>query len=671
MLRRIAIGLLLAAPAVPAAPLSTAFTYQGELYDTGVPAEGSFDLRITPYADAGSPAALATPLIVQDVLVEAGTFTAKVDFGAGFFVGDAVYLEIAVRDAGSGDPNDFETLAPRQEITPAPYALKTAPGSVTDLEIAPDAVGNAQVQPDAITGPQIVDGSVQGADVDAASFDPTFWRVGGNTGAGGNVLGVSGSTRLRLQSPSGVEIGGSAFNNSTELTLRGNSGAVETNADLTLWPRGGQFFWNLSAVGTSELDSRFILHSVDADPFTSYVPRFTVTSSGTMLVGNNATSPHAGAFVFADASGGGIASTAANQFVVRAAGGVGVNTAPLSSEYELSIVGTSANATDDVQLALRPRAPDQNRGWALRASKQSGQTQLSFDYSSPSQGIVEQPQVTFSGLGAVGIGAAANAAHAGSFVFADASSTTPLATTAANQMLLRPSGGIGIHRPAGAGDELAIGPREGDPGESADFVLGAAGTVGNFRTSTTVAGAADTIGRYMIRNTTSGFANSPVFEIITEGAIRRLGLFRGRTDGTWVDPAFPIHVGDPLVANSGNGAHLTNGGVWTNGSSRTFKHAFTAIDAGDVLRRVLALDITRWRYTAESEGWHLGPIAEDFHAAFGLGTDERYIGTVDADGVALAAIQGLNARLEAENTALRESLASLAARLDALEQAPR
>jgi cell division protein FtsB len=52
-------------------------------------------------------------------------------------------------------------------------------------------------------------------------------------------------------------------------------------------------------------------------------------------------------------------------------------------------------------------------------------------------------------------------------------------------------------------------------------------------------------------------------------------------------------------------------------------------------------------------------MAEDFHAAFGLGKSAQQIATVDADGVALAAIQGLNAKLEAENAALREEMAAL------------
>ena len=100
-----------------------------------------------------------------------------------------------------------------------------------------------------------------------------------------------------------------------------------------------------------------------------------------------------------------------------------------------------------------------------------------------------------------------------------------------------------------------------------------------------------------------------------------------------------------------------------------------AIDVGDVLQRVLAMPITRWRYRNDTAAWHLGPVAEDFHAAFGLGESEQYIGTVDADGVALAAIQGLAARSEArasalqqENAQLRATLDALAARVAALEQ---
>ena len=72
---------------------------------------------------------------------------------------------------------------------------------------------------------------------------------------------------------------------------------------------------------------------------------------------------------------------------------------------------------------------------------------------------------------------------------------------------------------------------------------------------------------------------------------------------------------------------------------------------------------------------HLGPVAQDFQAAFGLGTDDKSIGTVDADGVALAAIQALNRKLEeelhrrdAKNAELEQQNVGLAKRLGELEQ---
>jgi hypothetical protein len=115
------------------------------------------------------------------------------------------------------------------------------------------------------------------------------------------------------------------------------------------------------------------------------------------------------------------------------------------------------------------------------------------------------------------------------------------------------------------------------------------------------------------------------------------------------------------LINTSTGAHLTTGGVWTNASSRAFKEGFRAVDPLDVLNRLLALPITTWQYIGSSEGLHLGPVAEDFKAAFGLAGDGESIATVDADGVAMAAIQGLNAKLEAENAALRAESAALRA----------
>jgi len=145
--------------------------------------------------------------------------------------------------------------------------------------------------------------------------------------------------------------------------------------------------------------------------------------------------------------------------------------------------------------------------------------------------------------------------------------------------------------------------------------------------------------------------------------------------GFWFGNSGLAEVPEGRLINTSTGAHLTTGGTWTNASSRALKTAFEAIDAGDVLSRLLALPLTRWQYRGSpAEGVHLGPIAEDFHAAFGLGADGRAISTVDASGVALAAIQGLNAKLESERDALSERVerldeenAALRARLEAIE----
>jgi len=122
--------------------------------------------------------------------------------------------------------------------------------------------------------------------------------------------------------------------------------------------------------------------------------------------------------------------------------------------------------------------------------------------------------------------------------------------------------------------------------------------------------------------------------------------------------------------------------AWAPMSDRNLKENFSAVDGREVLARLVELPISTWNYKAEAPSIrHMGPMAQDFHAAFGLGEDERHIPTVDADGVALAAIQGLHAivqeqdariaQLEADNAALQQRVESLeqenAALRDALD----
>lgn len=79
----------------------------------------------------------------------------------------------------------------------------------------------------------------------------------------------------------------------------------------------------------------------------------------------------------------------------------------------------------------------------------------------------------------------------------------------------------------------------------------------------------------------------------------------------------------------------------------------------DVLEKVARLPISTWNYAWEAASVrHVGPMAQDFYAAFGLGDSDKRIFLLDANGVALVAIQALHRRLqelEAEVAALREA----------------
>jgi hypothetical protein len=121
-----------------------------------------------------------------------------------------------------------------------------------------------------------------------------------------------------------------------------------------------------------------------------------------------------------------------------------------------------------------------------------------------------------------------------------------------------------------------------------------------------------------------------------------------------------------------SGAALPPGsGSWATWSDGQAKDNFTPVDRQALLTRLSNLPIHTWNYkTQDPSIRHMGPTAQDFQAAFGLGEDERHISTVDADGVALAAAQGLFELAQEQAgqiEALRQQNAALEARLAALE----
>jgi hypothetical protein len=121
----IAVVLLVAGPSYAQAPVGTAFTYQGQLKDGGMPADGDYDFVFRLYdADTGG-AQVGGDVTVDAWPVVDGLFTLQLDFGGAALNGDARWLEIQVRGAGQVD---YETLSPRQPLNAAPYALYALDG---------------------------------------------------------------------------------------------------------------------------------------------------------------------------------------------------------------------------------------------------------------------------------------------------------------------------------------------------------------------------------------------------------------------------------------------------------------------------------------------------------------------------------------------------------------
>jgi len=185
----IALLFWLGVAAVDAAPMGSAFTYQGQLKEGGLPVTDSADFQFTLWdaAIGGAQVSLMAP--VSGVSVQNGLFTVQVDFGTAAFAGDARWIEIAVRSpAGSGS---LVTLAPRQELTATPYAFY-APlatdcenadkldgqhgsfyqnasnlnaGTVAEARLPQNAIDSSEIEDNTLTSADILNGTIVSTDI--------------------------------------------------------------------------------------------------------------------------------------------------------------------------------------------------------------------------------------------------------------------------------------------------------------------------------------------------------------------------------------------------------------------------------------------------------------------------------------------------------------------------
>ena len=253
-------------------------------------------------------------------------------------------------------------------------------------------------------------------------------------------------------------------------------------------------------------------------------------------------------------------------------------------------------------------------------------------------------QNSASGDDSFAAGHQAEAFNQGAFVWADPQGT-PFGSTATNQFLIRAQGGVGINMNSPNGASLYVqGNRVPTGGNS-----GWNGFVGWFENTSTATNAA------------------PALRVICDGGTNLDGALSVSSNGKGLIAEFGNSGGFPCVITNDGTIYCKNT-VLT--SDRALKENFTSLDAGTVLARVAAMPVTEWNYKDDSaDKKHIGPMAQDFHAALQLnGGDDKHISTVDEGGVALAAIQGLNQKMELRSQELEAENAELKQRLDVLEK---
>ena len=176
--------------AAPSAPVSTTFTYQGQLQNNGAAVSGSCDLAFRLYDDASAGVQINNPITTTNVAVAGGQFTVPLDFGAGAFSGAARWLDIRVKCGA--DPS-FTALTPRQPLTAAPYALfALSTGALQGQPVSPNAPASGQVLK--------WTGSAWAPGADNIGGAGAFWSLTGNAGTNpaANFLGTTDNTALTL-----------------------------------------------------------------------------------------------------------------------------------------------------------------------------------------------------------------------------------------------------------------------------------------------------------------------------------------------------------------------------------------------------------------------------------------------------------------------------------------
>lgn len=294
----------------------TAFTYQGWLSSGANPANGSYDLAFTLFATNAIGVALAGPVTNTAIAVNNGLFTTMIDFGTGAFTGGSNWLEIAVRTNGGGS---FSTLTPRQQLTPAPYAITAGnlaavvqnnafiPG---EYETIGGGSGNTASNFFATVG----GGSLNSA----VGFNATVAGGFGNYASGNTATVAGGQYDYSTGSYSTVGGGNNNVSSNSYATVAG--GYLNTAGGYAATVGGG--YQNKSTLDYATVSGGY--NNLASGLYAMVAGGYNNLAAGSFsfAAGYQAQALQYGSFVWNDESGGSFSSSIPNSFSVRAAGGV-------------------------------------------------------------------------------------------------------------------------------------------------------------------------------------------------------------------------------------------------------------------------------------------------------------------------------------------------------------
>ncbi len=623
-----------------------AFTYQGRLDSGGAPATGVFDFQFALFPDSvNTNNQVDTTLSASALAVSNGLFTTELVFplGAADFPGADRWLQISVRPSFAG--SNYVALTPRQRLTSAPQAIFATSASNLLGTLPANSLTGA-LSPTQLPAAVVTNGG-QGLNLNG-----TF---GGTFGGFSNLLlSVNGTSIANGQTPNVIRFLDNPGTEQIWIHARKNMD-FETVNDATFWV-GRDFM--------QTIDHDYFMHvkrdetiSVDRN-LTETIGLNRLVSVGGLLeelVGSSKSETVGGTYTL---SGNNVAESAINGFSITA------NDFLLQAGHNASmVIGANSTTTvgNSMQIAVGNNFSVTPSSGGVGVGTQNPQGTLHV-YSANNPTVVRVQSTGTPGFGRL-------------------------------EFLSNPQGDINEWRPAFL-QSLDAGGFTGGLG----FYVNGAGAGNKFATNEVMRIQNGRVGINTTAPATALDVNGEIhwgqnntLSVNQSGSIE---LGSSTTGG--VIPFIDFHYGTGLLQDyntrlindadqqldlmrSGsavpmarfNTTGLTVNGTLVSTSDRNAKENFQAVDAQEVLAKVAALPVSRWNYKEDKSQQHLGPMAQDFYAAFGVGPDDKHIATVDAEGVALAAIQGLNQKLEETRAELKRrdaENAELKVRLEKLEQ---